>query len=896
MRDQKKLLLCLLFHLSIPPCLGKLNSSTTFRVGVILDMASCVGQISWKSFSIAKNDFYATYPNYTTRLVLVNKDSKDDVLGAASAALHLLGQEQVQAILGPQRSSQAKFIAELGNKARVPVISSSARSPSLSSAQIPYFVQAALSTSSQARAIAALFSAYNWREAIVVYEDTDFGSSAIPYLVDALQGVGAQVPYRIVIPHSASDDQIVRELNQTTYMQTRVFLVHMTFDIGSRLFSNAAKAGMMREGYVWIATDALTSLFGYMDEPVLNLMRGVLGVKPHIPSTKRLGAFEGKWKMSFRSRSCSDNVDAADPSLFAVWAYDAIWALATAVECVGVSNQQPPPTNASSISLDKLGSSLIGPKLLRSILKTRFDGLFGKFNLVDRQLETARFEFVNVLGSNNITRIGFLTHVNKFKNTSSEVVWPGGLKRAPKGWEAAPGGRKLRIGVPVIHGFRDVLKNYTDPGTNKASPDIEVSQAVFQSVLARLDYSVPYEYVVYENKSHMSNGTYNELIYQVYLKVFDAVVADTTILADRSQYVDFTIPYMDAGVSMVVPITDGRSKSALTFLKPRSPGLWAVSGAFVVFTGFVVWVIEHRINNEFRGLPQHQLGVVFYFAFSTLVNAHRQRLVSNLSRLVVIIWLFVVLILQSSYTASLTSMLTVQQLEPTVTSIDQLIKKNDSVGYPTDSFVRDLLIRKGIDESRLKAYNSPEEYAEALSKGSVNGGVAAIFDEMPYLRVFLSMYCDKFAMVGPTYRSGGFGFVFPKGSPIVPDVSRAILNVTEEGWMQSLYDNHTACAVRDKESNSLNFGRFRGLFLLTGVTSTMALIIFVVGFLYPHRHAFSALHRGSFARRFHDIVKEFDQKDPSSHAFRKAEPPRELVRRSSRVYPESNMTSGVQDM
>ncbi|KAK1276937.1 Glutamate receptor 2.2 [Acorus gramineus] len=65
--------------------LGKLNSSTTFRVGVILDMASCVGQISWKSFSISKNDFYATYPNYTTRLVLVNKDSKDDVLGAASA-------------------------------------------------------------------------------------------------------------------------------------------------------------------------------------------------------------------------------------------------------------------------------------------------------------------------------------------------------------------------------------------------------------------------------------------------------------------------------------------------------------------------------------------------------------------------------------------------------------------------------------------------------------------------------------------------------------------------------------------------------------------------------------------------------------------------------------------
>ncbi|KAK1276943.1 Glutamate receptor 2.9 [Acorus gramineus] len=860
-------------------------------------MGSCVGQISWKSFSIAKNDFYATHPNYTTRLVLVKKDSKEDVLGATSAAVHLLEHEHVQAVLGPQRSFQAKFIAELGNKARVPVISTSARIPSLSSAQTPYFIRAALSTSLQARAIAALFSAYNWREAIVVYEDTDFGYSAIPYFVDALQGVEAQVPYRIKIPLSASNDQIVRDLNKTTDMRTRVFLVHMTFSIGSRLFSNAAKAGMISEGYVWIATDALASLFGYMDERVLKSMRGVLGVKPHMPDTKSLSAFESKWKTSFRNRSCSYNVDVADPSLFAIWAYDAVWALATAVGHVRVSDQQPPPTNASSISLDKLGSSLIGPKLLQSILNTTFDGLFGKFSLVDGQLKTARFEFINVLGSNNVTTIGFLTRENKFKNTSSEVVWPGGSKGgAPKGWEAAPGGRKLRIGVPVRHGFMELLKNYTDPTTKQSSRDIEVFKAVFQSVLARLDYSVPYEYVVYENKSNMSNGTYNELIYQVYLKVFDAVVGDTTILANRSQYVDFTLPYMGAGVSMVVPITDGRSKSTLTFLKPLSPGLWAASGAFLVFTGFVVWVIEHRINNEFRGLPPHQLGVVFYFAFSTLVYSHGQRLVSNLSRLVVIIWLFVVLILQSSYTASLTSMLTVQQLEPTVTSIDQLIKKNDSVGYLKNSFVRDLLIRTGVDESRLKPYNSPEEYAEALSKGSVNGGVAAIFDEMPYLRVFLSKYCNKFAMVGPTYRSGGFGFVFPKGSPIVPDVSRAILNVTEEDWMQSLYDNHTTCAVRDKEANSLNFGRFRGLFLLTGVTSTMALIIFVVGFLYPHRHAFSALHRGSFARRFHDIVKEFDQKDPSSHAFRKAEPPRELVRRSSRVYPESNMTSGVQDM
>jgi len=64
-----------------------------------------------------------------------------------------------------------------------------------------------------------------------------------------------------------------------------------------------------------------------------------------------------------------------------------------------------------------------------------------------------------------------------------------------------------------------------------------------------------------------------------------------------------------------------------------------------------------------------------------------------------------------------------------------------------------------FDETKLKAYNTPEEYNEALSNGSHNGGVAAIFDEIPFIKLFLAKYCSKYTMVGPTYKTGGFGFV-----------------------------------------------------------------------------------------------------------------------------------------
>ena len=67
----------------------------------------------------------------------------------------------------------------------------------------------------------------------------------------------------------------------------------------------------------------------------------------------------------------------------------------------------------------------------------------------------------------------------------------------------------------------------------------------------------------------------------------------------------------------------------------------------------------------------------------------------------------------------------------------------------------------GFEESKLKAYETPEEYHNALSLGSNNGGVAAIFDEIPYIKIFLQKYGCKYDMVGPTYKTDGLAFVSP---------------------------------------------------------------------------------------------------------------------------------------
>ncbi|XP_057799194.1 glutamate receptor 2.3-like isoform X1 [Salvia miltiorrhiza] len=61
--------------------------STPFpvRVGVVLDMDDYVGKMGLSCITMALSDFYTRNGHYQTRLVLNERDSKRDVVGAAAA-------------------------------------------------------------------------------------------------------------------------------------------------------------------------------------------------------------------------------------------------------------------------------------------------------------------------------------------------------------------------------------------------------------------------------------------------------------------------------------------------------------------------------------------------------------------------------------------------------------------------------------------------------------------------------------------------------------------------------------------------------------------------------------------------------------------------------------------
>ncbi|TVU09627.1 hypothetical protein EJB05_43113, partial [Eragrostis curvula] len=400
-----------------------------------------------------------------------------------------------RAILGPQSSAESAFVADLATRAEVPVVSFSATSPSVSPSAVGsrFFVRAAVSDAAQAGAIAALAAYFGWRRVVPVYQDDDYGAAFVPYLVDALTAAGAEVPYRCALPADASsrDDGgavVTAAMYRLESEQTRRFVVHARPALAERVLAAAEEAGMMAAG--------------------------VIGLVPYVPpsTTPRLRDVRRRWAHRFmRDHPDADHAE-AEMGCFALWAYDAAWAVASAAERLGPGDLLSPPGlvggRSGPTDFSGLGKSTSGKKFLAEITNTTFDGLSGRFHLVHGELTVPAFRVVNIVDNAKERSIGFWTPkrrlTRRLGSTSKDdsglgpVIWPGDSTVVPRGWVQPTSGRKLRVAVPggrVDPGYRAIIHLDVDPATNRTVAGGYVIE-VFEAAVRLLPYALPFEYVL----------------------------------------------------------------------------------------------------------------------------------------------------------------------------------------------------------------------------------------------------------------------------------------------------------------------------------------------------------------------------------------------------------------
>ncbi|XP_044956995.1 glutamate receptor 3.5-like isoform X1 [Hordeum vulgare subsp. vulgare] len=848
MGADRLLLLCLALALFAAAAAQRTNPPPrVVSVGALFTYDSTIGRAARLAIELAVDDVNADRAVLAgTTLNLISQDTNCSGFLGTIEALQLM-EKNVVAVIGPQSSGIGHVISHVVNELHVPLLSFAATDPTLSASEYPYFLRSTISDYFEMHAVASIIDYYQWKEVTAIFVDDDYGRGGVSVLGDALGAKRARISHKAAIPPNSDTDLINDVLFRANMMESRVFVVHVNPDAGMRIFALANKLQMMGAGYVWIVTDWLAAVLdssGAGDLKDMSYIQGLIVLRQHTPDSDAKKKFIAKWNNAANNRSIASGLNS-----YGFYAYDSVWVVARAINEYLNSGQQITfsadprlhKSNRSTLRLSNLKIFDGGDQLLQQLLLTNMTGLTGlvQFN-ADRNLVRPAYDILNIGGTGS-RLIGYWSNYSglsvaapeilyrKPPNTSTSaqqlhsVVWPGDTTTKPRGWVFPNNGQPLRVGVPNKPSFRELVSVGKGPD-NVTGYSVDI----FNAAIKLLPYPVPCQFITIGDGS--KNPNYDDIISRIATNALDAAVGDFAIVRNRTKIAEFTQPYIEAGLVIVAPVRKANS-NAWAFFKPFTLEMWCVTGTLFIFVGVVVWILEHRTNEEFRGSPRRQVLTIFWFSFSTMFFAHRQNTVSALGRFVLIIWLFVVLIINSSYTASLTSILTVQQLATGITGLDNLVASALPIGYPAGKFVRNYLIDElNIPESRLVPLSTVEEYANALNRGPKDGGVAAVVDEMPCVEIFLSTHCN-FRIVGQEFTKEGWGFAFQRDSPLAADLSTAILQLSETGQLQRIHDEwltDPTCGDDDSGLGAvrLGLGSFWGLFLLCALICVFALTVY----------------------------------------------------------------------
>ncbi|KAG6406354.1 hypothetical protein SASPL_133954 [Salvia splendens] len=447
----------------------------------------------------------------------------------------------------------------------------------------------------QMAAIADAISFYSYREVVAIFPDDEQSRGSIIALSEKLAERRCRIFYKALLSlesFATTTDDIMKELVKVSFLESRVIIVHAYADVCLKVFDVAHKLGMMEKGYVWFATAWLSTVLDsvVVSAETAKFLQGVLAVRPHTP--------DSEWKRDFVSRWEKLSNGSVDLNPYCLYAYD------TSVD-------------GEALNLGSLSRFEGGELLLRCLLKTNITGLTGKIAFdAEKSVMRPAFDILNVVGR-GYKMIGYWSNCSglsvlpleilysKAPNRSSSsqklrvVVWPGQTTMKPFPNKA----RQLRIGIPDRVSYKDFVSS--DENMNEVRG---YCIDVFVAAAGLLPYAVPYEFILVGDGQ--ANPSYNELTHMIVSNRFDAVVGDIAIVTNRTKTVDFTQPYTESGLVVVAPLRKLNS-SPWAIMRPFTLSMWLVTGLFFLIIGFVVWILEHKHNDEFRGPPRKQLITAF---------------------------------------------------------------------------------------------------------------------------------------------------------------------------------------------------------------------------------------------------------------------------------------------
>jgi len=281
--------------------------------------------------------------------------------------------------------------------------------------------------------------------------------------------------------------------------------------------------------------------------------------------------------------------------------------------------------------------------------------------------------------------------------------------------------------------------------------------------------------------------SFDELLQGVESGTVDVAVGALTMTADREARFDFAHPFYQTGLSIGVPHNpkSGLWQSLRALVSWQFVSLIASLGLLLLFVGLLVWAVERRRNPEqFGGTPIQGIGASFWWAAVTMTTVgYGDKAPTSLpGRLIALVWMFAGLIMVASFTAAITSSLTVSNLQRQI-EVPQDLPGNTVATIANTASAR--YLRAG--RINRETYPDLTSAMQAVYRGEAD---AVVYDRalMQYRNQQLGN--QRLDILPAVFEQQLYAFALPSDSPYRAPIAQQVLRSTESPEWETLVERY----------------------------------------------------------------------------------------------------------
>uniref|UniRef100_A0A8C6VTE5 Glutamate receptor n=1 Tax=Nothobranchius furzeri TaxID=105023 RepID=A0A8C6VTE5_NOTFU len=355
------------------------------------------------------------------------------------------------------------------------------------------------------------------------------------------------------------------------------------------------------------------------------------------------------------------------------------------------------------------------------------------------------------------------------------------------------------------------------------------------------------------------NNVWNGMVGEVVYKKAVMAVGSLTINEERSEVIDFSVPFVETGISVMVSRSNG-TVSPSAFLEPFSASVWVMMFVMLLLvTAMAVFMFEYISPLGFnRNLaqgkdphgPSFTMGKAVWLLWGLVFNnsVPVQNPKGTTSKFIVSVWAFFAVIFLASYTANLAAFMIQEEFVDQVTGLSDNKFQNPYAYSPPFRFGT---VPNGSTERNIrKNYPAMHQYMVKYHQTGVVDALVSLksgkLDAFIYDAAVLNYMAGrdegcKLVTIGSGYifATTGYGIALQKGSYWKRQVDLAILAIIGDGEMEELEAQWlTGICHNEKNevmSSQLDVDNMAGVFYMLATAMGLSLITFISEHLFYWR-------------------------------------------------------------